>query len=46
MMVKSRTINIYKYNMGKPKMKIVLLNAETIGKFKRMAVKTQTNAKR
>jgi hypothetical protein len=32
--------------MGKPKMKIVLLNADTIGKFNRMAAKMQTKAKR
>jgi hypothetical protein len=32
--------------MGKPKMKAVLLNAEIIGKFKRMAVNTQIKANR
>lgn len=45
-MLKSNTINMYTYKMGKPKMKIVLLNADIIGKFNKMAANMQTKAKR
>lgn len=45
-MLSIKTISMYRYRIGIPLKKIGLLNADTIGKFNKMAANMQMNAKR